>query len=101
MMQVREEEEEDAMDTIRRNRRDGDVTLELDEVQRLQQRFTRIGKEKAQSGHAYREMTEHVIISGASSSCFLLLKLNTSIMETCCVPRGDATQDQAGDSHYG
>lgn len=50
--------------TIRRNRRDGDVEIELEEVKLLEQRFTRIGKEKAQSGHAYKEMTEHVICTG-------------------------------------
>ena len=51
--------------TIRRNRRDGDVALDLEGVKLLEQRFTRIGKEKAQSGHAYKEMTEHVIATGA------------------------------------
>ena len=52
-------------DTIRRNRRDGDGALDLEGVKLLEQRFTRIGKEKAQSGHAYKEMTEHVIATGA------------------------------------
>jgi hypothetical protein len=31
----------------------------------LEQRFTRIGKEKSQSGQAYQEMTKNVIVSGA------------------------------------
>eukprot|EP00892_Ulva_mutabilis_P005228 jgi/Ulvmu1/3077/UM015_0117.1 len=64
--QVREEEEEDAMDYIRRNRRAGDVSLDYEELKIVGHRFTRLGKEKAASGHAYQEMTKHVIVSGQS-----------------------------------
>lgn len=66
MLQVRDEEEEDAMDVIRRNRRAGDVSLDYEELKIMEHRFTRLGKEKAASGHAYQEMTKHVIISGAT-----------------------------------
>lgn len=62
--QVRQEEEYDAIDTIRRQRRQGPEGINIDEVKLLEQRFTRIGKEKAQSGKAYKEMTEHVITTG-------------------------------------
>jgi hypothetical protein len=62
--QVREEEEEDAMDVVRRNRREGDVALDREELKIVEERFTRIGKEKSASGQAYQEMTKHVILSG-------------------------------------
>ena len=64
-MQVREEEEEEALEYIRRNRRQGDVQIEAEELKMLGNRFSRIGKEKSQSGQAYQEMTKSVIVSGA------------------------------------
>jgi hypothetical protein len=52
-------------ETIRRNRRGEAVSIDMEEVKLLEQRFTRIGKEKsAQSALAYKDLTEHVICRG-------------------------------------
>jgi hypothetical protein len=63
--QVRDEDEEVALEFIRRNRRHGDVNIEFEEIKILENRFSRIGKEKCVSGKAYQEMTRTVIVSGA------------------------------------
>lgn len=71
-------------DTIRRQRREGPDSINIDEVKLLEQRFTRIGKEKAQSGKAYKEMTEHVITTGASpNSPSFFFKLVGTIIHYC------------------
>ena len=72
------------MDVVRRNRRDGDVSLDYEELKIVGHRFTRLGKEKAASGHAYQEMTKHVIVSGATQEAlhaiYIFLSSDCGIM---------------------
>ena len=67
-VQVREEEERNALAAVKRNRRAGDVELDFDELKLVAGRFSRIGKAKSASGAAYRNMTSRVILHGARLS---------------------------------
>lgn len=64
-VQVREDEERNALAAVKRNRRAGDVELDFDELKLVAGRFSRIGKAKSASGAAYRNMTSRVILHGA------------------------------------
>jgi hypothetical protein len=55
-------------DTIRKVKREGDGTAEIEEMKLMEKHFTRVGKEKAQSGYAYKDLTEHVIYTGTADS---------------------------------
>jgi hypothetical protein len=67
-VQVREEEEEEAIAAIQRCKRDGDVSLDAEEIKIMEARFTRLGKEKAYSGQQYQEMTQRVILNGTAAN---------------------------------
>jgi hypothetical protein len=81
-VQVRDEEEEEALEFIKRNRRLGDVELDVEELKMLEQRFSRIGKEKTQSGQAYQEMTKNVIVSGMSFVFIMCLEYKQNLIQT-------------------
>lgn len=59
------------------------MSIGLEGVKLLEQRFTRIGKEKAQSGHAYKEMTEHVITTGTFQFYLCYLWIFVDVVIAC------------------
>ena len=78
-MQVRDEEEEEAIEAVKRCRRNGDAALGFDDLKTVAARFSRLGKCKSLSGKAYRVMTKTVVVNGALRVAACRLHLITSL----------------------